>query len=43
MKALSREQYIAICKAEDEHAATARRRVRQFLFAMMGWAWEEGL
>ncbi len=41
VKTLDREQYIAICKAEDEHAATAKRRVRQWLFAMMGWAWEE--
>lgn len=42
-KTLTREQYINICKAEDQHAEEARRKVRQWLFAVMGWPWPKAL
>ena len=37
-KTLTREQYISICKAEDKEAEETRKKVRQYVFALNGWA-----
>ncbi len=37
-KTLTREQYINICEAEDKQAEETRKKVRQYVFALNGWA-----